>query len=628
MTTTTRRSSLPIVRIAWRLIRVAPGWYAANVLLWTAIWAMPVVPALITKRFFDGLGTAGFNPATLIAGLMGYGLARLAVMGTAMWNDVNFMFRLSSTLRRNMLERIFDLPGAQAVHEAPGEIISRFREDVEHVEEAASMTVDLVGSALFATIAAAVLTSIDAQMTLLVFAPLLIMVTVAERAGTYIRRYRNAAREATERITGALGEIFGAVQSIKVAGVEHSMIEHFKRLNHERRKMMVRDKLLTAILESVFWNTLSIGTGLILIVSSGSIGRPGGFTVGDFALFVFFLDYVTDAGYFIGIFIARFKQAGVSVERMFALLHSKDPYQLVQRRELHLTGELPEPVTPGHDARLDRLEVEGLSFRYPGTQNGIEDIDFTLDRGSFTAVTGKIGSGKTTLLRALLGLVTADGGVVKWNGQAVAEPDDFFVPPRSAYTPQVPKLFSMSLRENLLLGRDEADESIDAAIASAALDRDVAAMPDGLDTLVGPLGMRLSGGQIQRTAAARMFVRDPELLVFDDLSSALDVDTEKTLWERLFADHADSTALVVSHRRPALQRADQIIVLDSGRIAAIGTLDELLATSPEFRDLWETAVRGNGGGAAAEPATGSPVRPAAGGDEGEEHPTTALMPED
>lgn len=594
---TTRKSSLPILHIMIRLVRVAPGWYVANAFLWTTIWVLPLIPALITKRFFDGLGTAGFNPATLIAGLVGYGLARLAVMALAMWNDVNFMFRLSSTLRRNLLERIFEMPGAQAVDEAPGEIISRFREDVEHVEESVSMSVDLVGALLFAAIAASILVSIDAQMTVLVFAPLLMMVVVAERAGTQIRRYRNAAREATERITGALGEIFGAVQTIKVAGVEDPMIDHFKMLNDERRKMMIRDKVLTAILESVFWNTLSIGTALILILSASTLGREGGLTVGEFALFVFFLDYVTDAGWFLGMFIARFKQAGVSIERMVDLLHSDDPFLLVQKRELHLTGELPDQVTPVHDARLEQLDVEGLTFLYPGTPNGIEGVDLSLKRGSFTVVTGKIGSGKTTLLRAILGLVAADAGAVCWNGEEVADLDDFFVPPRSAYTPQVPKLFSMSLRENLVLGRDDNDELLDEAIRAAAMDRDVEGMSDGLETMVGPLGMRLSGGQVQRAAAARMFVRDPELLVFDDLSSALDVDTEKTLWERLFAEHAESTALVVSHRRPALQRADQIIVLDEGRVVASGKLAELLKVSPQFRDLWETEAEGNGNGA-------------------------------
>ncbi len=240
--------------------------------------------------------------------------------------------------------------------------------------------------------------------------------------------------------------------------------------------------------------------------------------------------------------------------------------------------------------RLERLEVRGLSFSYPGSDKGIEDISMTLERGSFTVVTGRIGAGKTTLLRALLGLVQPDRGEVLWNGEIVDQPARFFVPPRSAYTPQVPKLFSMSLRDNLLLGLRNSDESVRQAIRSAALDRDLGNMPEGLDTLVGPRGMRLSGGQIQRAAAARMFVRAPELLVFDDLSSALDVETEKTLWERLFEEHVEATALVVSHRRPALQRADQIIVMRDGRVTAVGRMSDLLESSEEFGKLWAGEV--------------------------------------
>ncbi len=144
----------------------------------------------------------------------------------------------------------------------------------------------------------------------------------------------------------------------------------------------------------------------------------------------------------------------------------------------------------------------------------------------------------------------------------------------------------MSLRDNLLLGRRHPDAHLTAAIHSAVLENDLEQMPQGLDTLVGPLGVRLSGGQIQRSAAARMFVREPELLVFDDLTSALDVETERLLWERLFAERAEATSLVVSHRRQALQRADQIVVLEKGRIAAVGTFAELAATSLAFRSLW------------------------------------------
>lgn len=239
------------------------------------------------------------------------------------------------------------------------------------------------------------------------------------------------------------------------------------------------------------------------------------------------------------------------------------------------------------DARFSRLDVHDLQFSYPGSDAGIHSIDLTLEAGSFTVVTGRVGAGKTTLLRAILGLVAVDGGEVRWNSELVTDPDDFFVPPRSAYVPQVPRLFSMSLRDNLLLGRNEDGPEIMEAVRSAAFERDLDAMPRGLDTLVGPLGMRLSGGQIQRTATARMFVRRPDLLVIDDLSSALDVETEKTLWERLFSEHAGTTALVVSHRRPALQRADQIILMETGTVTARGTYRDLLASEPEFRRLWE-----------------------------------------
>jgi ATP-binding cassette subfamily B protein len=176
---------------------------------------------------------------------------------------------------------------------------------------------------------------------------------------------------------------------------------------------------------------------------------------------------------------------------------------------------------------------------------------------------------------------------VRWNGEPVEDPATFFVPPRSAYTPQVPRLFSMSLRANLLMGRTDPDTALQEAMGAAIMEHDLEHMPQGLGTMVGPLGVRLSGGQVQRSAAARMFVRRPDLLVFDDVSSALDVETERQLWERLFETRSGVTTLVVSHRRPALQRADRILVMEDGRVVAVGRVEDLLEGSPEFRSLWE-----------------------------------------
>jgi ATP-binding cassette subfamily B protein len=265
--------------------------------------------------------------------------------------------------------------------------------------------------------------------------------------------------------------------------------------------------------------------------------------------------------------LARRKQAGVAFDRMRALVADQEAGNTVRRRDLpidHRDRRVRPDVVRPERVPLERLDVSGLSVGYAG-RTVLEDIGFTVGRGEFVVITGPVGAGKSTLLRALLGLAwQADvGGSVRWNGAEIDDRAAFLVPPNAAFLPQVPQLISDSVRDNVGLG-PIADESLAEALRLAAVTDDIEAMPDGAATLIGPRGLRLSGGQRQRLATARALVHAPELVVLDDLSSALDVETEVQLWTNL-AD-AGMTVIAVSHRTVAFRRADQLLRLDGGRL--------------------------------------------------------------
>ncbi|MEA3020383.1 MAG: ATP-binding cassette, subfamily bacterial [Actinomycetota bacterium] len=535
---------------------------------WIGFHFAPIPIGLALKSALDHLARGQATPMwTALAVIAGFEVARwvLLVSAAVQWHGTYLGWM--TVPRVNALTSLATGGGAVAgrLPSSPGEAVSRFRDDAQDIASLLDAWLDVAGAVAAAIVGVAIMASIDPIAGVAVAVPVALALIASWWLGPVLRAWRRSAREATARVTGFIGDTFGGVLAIKAGAAEDAVHERFREINVARARVSRRDQLGGELVRSLGYGTGEVTIGIVLLLVASSYHR-GALSVGDIGLFASYVTVIAGVPKWVARASAYQRQADVSVDRIAELLRDGDRRSIAAPVITHLRHG-PPPFVNVDDVLEDpfeELRVEGLVVRHPGSGRGLDGVDLVVQRGELVVVTGRVGAGKSTLLRALLGLVEHDAGTIRWNGALVDDPATILVPPRVAYLPQVPRLFSEALADTVLLGLPA--DGLAHAIWLTCLDEDLARMPDGLGTLIGPRGLRLSGGQIQRTGAARALVRRPELLVIDDLSSALDVETEARLWQRLSAGGFTS-AIIVSHRPQLLERADRVIRLDDGRLS-------------------------------------------------------------
>jgi ATP-binding cassette subfamily B protein len=560
---------MSVWRLAWRVSQHERRTFWLGWGSFVIFFTFPVAIGWLLGQGFAALDAEDLGRVIRIAiAVLVCEMLRMATIhyGAIMWTQA--WVHMQTLLRANLLAAQVASGGAEAGRPvgSAGEAVTHFRDDTEDVTMFVDGMIDVSAGLVFTVLAGMVLGSINGAATAVLLLPLAGVALATRSLDGRIKQYRVADRAAAGAVSGLLGDVMSAATTVKVNDAIDPTMGRLQVLVDRRRHTAVRDRVLDDGVQAFSQGAADVGLGLVLVATASALAS-GAFAVGELAVFTAYLGWLSFLPRMMGRVLARRKQAGVAFDRMRHLVADDDPRNVVTERALPIGPRVPRrrpAVVRPTRVPLERFEVRGLSAVY-ATGAGVHDVHLSIGRGSFVVITGAVGSGKSTLLRALLGLAhDADvTGERWWNGVLIDDPAAFLTPPNAGFLPQVPQLISDSVADNILLG-GIVDDRLGIALELAEVADDIAEMPDGTGTLIGPRGLRLSGGQRQRVATARALVHAPELVVVDDVSSALDVETELRLWHNLAA--AGMTVLAVSHRAVAFERADQVLTMAAGRL--------------------------------------------------------------
>ncbi len=569
------------MRTFWRLLgflRPYRGGVIASFALAAAAMATGVLVPYLIGRTIDEIRHGGANLWPLAGAVAAAGLLRLAFSVVRRLVAGRVSLGVEYDLRNRMYTHLQSLELGFFDGQQTGQLMSRSTVDLQSVRFFLGYgLIFMAQSALTIVIAAAVMLALNVPLAAVALAPMPFVIYVAFRYGL---KNRPASQEVQQRIaelTAEAEENVSGVRVVKAFAQEPRQLRRFEAVVRRVFDQSMVSTRLQAFYSPFIGFLPQIGLALILLVG-GRQAIKGDITVGEFVAFYGYVLMLTGPMRIFGIALGMAQRAVASGARVFQILD----------REPQLTAPPGAPDLPEGGGRV---ELRGVSFGYDGGEPVLRDVDLDVAAGRTVALVGGTGSGKTTLVALIPRLYDVDEGAVLVDGTDVRSVDIGSLRREIAMVSDDAFLFSATLRDNIAYARPEAsDEEVAEATRRAGLTEVVDELPDGYDTLVGERGHTLSGGQRQRVAIARALLAAPRILILDDATSSVDATTEGLIKEALREVMAGRTTFVIAHRLSTIALADEIVVLEEGRVLARGSHDELLESSPLYAEIAEKGL--------------------------------------
>jgi ABC-type multidrug transport system fused ATPase/permease subunit len=561
----------------WRLLSFLrpyrSGAIWSIVLAGLAMAATVLIPYL-TGRAVDAIGRHDRAELELIAAVVaGAAIVRLVLSAARRLVAGRVSLGVEVDLRNLVYEHLQGLELGFFARQQTGQLMSRATVDLQSVRFFLGYgLVFIAQSALTILLAAVAMLALQPGLGALALSPVPFVVFVAARYG---RRSRPALQEVQQRIaelTADVEENVSGVRVVKAFAAEDRQLGRFRT-----SVARVFEQNLVATRLRAFYNPFigflpNLGLAIILLVGGRAV-VSGSLSLGDFTAFYSYLLMLIGPMRQLGIALGLAQRATASGARLFELLDT--------RPEMTTPADAP-PLPEGRG----RIELDHVSFRYHTGPEALQDVDLDIPAGTTVALVGATGSGKTTLVQLLPRLYDPVGGAVRIDGADLREVDLASLRRQIAVVDDDPFLFSDSVHANIAYARPGASrEEVEVAAERAQAAGFIAELPDGYETRVGERGLTLSGGQRQRLAIARAFLADPRILILDDATSSVDASTEQAIKAALREVMAGRTTLIIAHRLSTIALADDVVVLEAGRVAARGSHAELLEASPLYAEI-------------------------------------------